>query len=170
MKKVKIKFYKMNDSVILPSKRLEDGGLDIYANFEDDYIIIPKNKVSKISTGLQSVFSKDYVVILKERGSTGNKAMSIKAGVIDSGYRGEWLILLNNTNDKDIIIAKQKSIDEEFNNKFNSDDYIIYPYSKAICQAIVVNNFNVQIESISLDTFNTYTSERGTDKLGASGK
>ena len=35
-----VKFAKLNDTVIIPSKESENAGFDIYANFEDDYIEI----------------------------------------------------------------------------------------------------------------------------------
>ena len=163
----KIYFAKMKEEAIIPSKRSEDGAFDIYACFEEDYRVIRPQETVIIPTGLASAFSPMYVAILKERGSTGTKGMGQRAGVIDSGYRGEWLIPITNLNAKPIIIAKEGYVLEDI---YQNQDVIIYPYEKAICQCMMVEVPQLTTEEMSYEELLKFESERGTGRLGSSGK
>ena len=156
-----------NKETIIPTKREEDGGFDIYANFEEDYMIINPNETKMIPTNLASAFSEDYVAILKERGSTGSKGIGQRCGVIDSGYRNEWFIPLTNHNNKPLIIVKDltESLKESL-----EDDYIVYPYTKAITQVIMVKVPKLTTKEISYNELLKFKSERGLGKLGSSNK
>lgn len=156
-----IKFVKLREGAIIPSKREEDAGYDIYANFEEESVTILPGEIKLIPTGIASVFSSDFGMLIRERGSTGFKGLSLRAGVIDSGYRGEWIILLNNTTSSPICISKKEAV---------GDGVIHYPYTKAIAQAILVSMPKVEVKEISLAEFGKYNSERGIGKLGSSGK
>ena len=161
----KIYFAKMREGAILPSKREEDGAFDIYACFEEDYIVIAPSETKMISTGLASAFSADYVAILKERGSTGTKGMGQRAGVVDSGYRGEWFVPITNHNAKPLVIMKPDCKEQEL-----FKDAIIYSYEKAISQCIMVEVPKLSTVEVSYETLLTFESERGTGSLGSSGK
>ena len=160
----KLYFAKLRPDAIIPSKRLEDGGYDIYANFSEEYIEIKPNEIKLIPTGIATAFSSKYVMLARERGSTGSIGMSLKAGVIDSGYRGEIFIAINNTNRKTIVIDKRFNKIEEY------EEYIHYPYNKAIAQLIMVENPVFDIQEISYEKLKNIESERGLGKLGDSGK
>lgn len=162
-------FARKNDSVIIPSKNLENGGYDIYANFEKDYMKIYPHETVMIPTGLYSAFSEDYVMILKERGSTGSKGIAQRCGVVDSGYRNEIFVPLTNTTNQNVIIAKDT---EKYRNDRKSYEVlnIIYPYSKAICQAIMVEVPKLEVKEISLEELQSIPSKRGWGNLGSSGK
>ena len=163
-----IYFARLNDEVALPYKRVEDGGYDIYANFIDDYIEIKPNEVKLIPTGLVSAFNPKWVIILKERGSTGTKGIEQRCGVIDSGFRGEWKVPITNSNKKTLIIAKKHCVDklaEKYGNKA-----IIYPYEKAIAQAIVVKVPRMNIKETGLDAILEMCSDSGNGMLGSSNK
>lgn len=163
METIKIKFAKVNPNAIIPSKRLEDAGYDIYPCFNDEIIIYP-NETVMIPCGIASSFESCYVMILKERGSTGTKGMAQRSGVIDSGYRGEWLCPITNTNNKPIII-KDILNDDIYNN-----NYIIYPKSKAICQALLLPVPITEILEVDYDDILRVKSERMSGKLGSSEK
>lgn len=160
-----INFAKMHPDVIMPSKRDEDGCLDIYAFFEEDSIVIQPHETKLIPTGLKSAFSPSYQVFLKERGSTGVKGIGQRAGVIDSGYRGEWLVPITNHNDRPVIIIKKECLHEKA-----SGGCIIYPYEKAICQAAIIPVPPVTIVPVSEEIIMGMESQRGEGKLGSSGK
>ena len=119
-----------------------------------------------IPTGLASAFSSHYVAILKERGSTGSKGIGQRAGVIDSGYRGEWLVPLTNHNNTPLVICKEKALKA---NTFDTNS-IIYPYEKAIAQCILVEVPQLSTTEISYEALLQFESERGTGRLGSSGK
>lgn len=163
----KVYFYRQSLDIKLPSKRIEDGGYDIYPYFIEDYLIIPPHQTKLIPTGLKSVFDVSKTVILKERGSTGTKSIGQRAGVIDSGYRGEWLIPLTNHGEKFLIIAKKQFIESSF---LPSEVYTVYPYEKAIAQAIFIDNFQMEVEEVDEDFINNSYSLRGDGKLGSSQK
>lgn len=155
------------EDAIIPCKRPGDAGYDIYAHFEDEYMIIEPHTVKMIPTDLHTAFSPSYVMVLKERGSTGTKNIGQRSGIIDSNYRGAIFVPLSNQNDKPILISKETN--ESVLNSLK-DDYIIYPYSKAICQALMVPVPEMDVHRVSMDVYKMYSTERGAGALGSSGK
>lgn len=162
-----VKFARVRPTAVIPTKRDEDAGFDIYANFEDDFIIINPHTTTLIPTGIASACDIDYCFILKERGSTGRKGIAQRCGVIDSGYRNEWFVPITNTTNKKIAIVK-KDVDYIFMK--NTSGYTIYPYEKAISQALVVPVPKVNIEELTYDELKEIASDRGMGALGSSGK
>lgn len=169
-----IKFAKVKPNAIIPSKKEEDAGYDIYACFDEDFIIIEPHVIKMIPTGIASAFSEDYVMVLKERGSTGTKGMAIRCSIVDSGYRGEWFVPINNTTDNFIIISK---IGRNELKELKLDDLIplnstttVYPYSKAIGQALLLPVPKVKVKEVSYEDLKEIESSRGTGALGSSGK
>lgn len=126
----------------LPYKRPEDVGFDIYTTL--DKLILPPHAPTAVPTGLRSQFSEEYAVIIKERGSVGSKGIAVRCGVIDSGYRGEWFIVLQNVTDQPIELDTQK----------------------AIAQGVVIPNYVVECVEGEIEM----NSDRGLGKLGSSGK
>jgi len=157
-----IYFAKVKSGGIIPEKRDEDAGYDFYPNFDNDFLIINPNEIVFVPTGIASAFSSSYVLIVKERSSTGAKGMSVRMGVIDSGYRGEIMIGINNTNNKPIKITKDFNLKE--------DNYIIHPYNKAIAQGILLPVPKLKLQEVSYNDLLEFESERKKSFLGASGK
>lgn len=166
--KKKIYFAKLREDVKIPSKRDEDAGYDIYANFAEECFVITPHTVGMIPTGLVSAFAPKWRVQLQERGSTGTKGMEQRCGVIDSGYRDEWFVPITNGTNKTIIIAKAHVVDV-LKEKFG-EEVVIYPYEKAITQAVVVEVPKLTVEELDLETIRSIKSERGMGKLGSSNK
>lgn len=179
---VDVKFAKVRKGAIIPSKRNEDMGLDIYACFDEDYIVIEPHETKLIPTGIASACSEDYGFVLKERGSTGSKGIALRCGVIDSGYRNEWFVGLTNTTRKTIFISKlseEETLNRYYNN-IKSKFFIkikkffrrvlVYDYSKAITQALVVPVPKLNIQEVSYDELKSIESERGMGALGSSNK
>jgi len=175
---VNIKFAKVRPDAIIPSKRDEDMGFDIYACFDEDYIVINPHETKLIPTGIASACDLDYGFLVFERGSTGSKGIARRCGVIDSGYRNEWFIGLTNTTHKVMFISKLKSLQTIM--KHTSMDIvdamqyesemIVYPYTKAIAQALVVPVPKTNVEELSYDELKEIESERGMGALGSSNK
>ena len=163
-----VKFAKVRPTAKIPTKRVEDAGYDIYADFEDDFIIINPHTTTLIPTGIASACDTNYCFILKERGSTGSKGIAQRCGVIDSGYRNEWFVPITNTTDKKIAIVKKEASDYIFMR--NTIEYTIYPYEKAICQALVIPVPTVDVEEYTYEELLAIPSSRGTGALGSSGK
>ena len=188
-------FAKVRPDAIIPSKDDENAGYDIYACFDEDYMIIPGHKTGLIPTGIAAAVSNKYYLQVHERGSTGSKGMKYGAGVIDSSYRGEIFICLNNVNLNDIVISKLDKKElfdkygetddftgerfirygkDEFDLIFEEDDVyykpVIYPYSKAIAQLVVHEVPVMDAREISYEELKAIPSKRGTRALGSSGK
>ena len=159
----------LNLNAKMPTKRDEDAGFDIYSDSAEDIILKP-NETKFFSTGLRSAFPKEFWIEIKERGSTGAVGLSVRSGVIDSGYRGEWKIMLTNVNKYPVVFSY--SVDKVtyvkgkiFKNKVKK---VIYPLSKAIAQAVVIPL--PHIECRPWDETQIAASERGQTGWGASGK
>jgi len=161
---MKIQFAKVRKEAIIPTKEKENLGYDVYACFDTDTLKIRKGEVKMIPTGIASVIDEDYGVIIKERGSTGSKGLSVRCGVIDSNYRGEWFIAINNTTDHDIIIAKPNVP------VTTKEGDVIYPYTKGIAQAVIIPNIVADVEEITVEELEANKTSRGKGKLGSSGK
>lgn len=158
-------FAKVKPDAIIPSKRDEDGCYDFYACFEEDCLKIKPGEVKMIPTGIASAFHQAYRFNCKrERGSTGKYGMTVVSGQIDSGYRGEWFVPINNTSNKTIIIDKRIKEPEVYSG------YVHYPYTKAICQAALEIVPEVNINEITYDELKAIPSQRGTGCFGSSGK
>lgn len=191
---VNINFAKVHPNAKIPFKRDEDMGFDIYACFDEDYIVINPHETKLIPTGIASACDPDYGFLLFERGSTGSKGIARRCGVIDSGYRNEWFIGLTNTTRNLLFITKiseedtVKKFAEDWSTKFNhaankttedvlreeaewmSKGSIMYPYSKAIAQAILAPVFKTKVNELSYDNLKEIKSERGMGALGSSNK
>lgn len=180
---VNIKFAKVRPDAIIPDKRDEDMGFDIYACFDEDFLAIYPHETILVPTGIASACDPGYGFLLFERGSTGSKGIARRCGVIDSGYRDEWFIGLTNTTEKMLFISKLDNTELEKALRFGSEDHIayklasdevlnaiIYPYSKAIAQAIVTPVPKASKEEISYDALKAIPSKRRLGKLGSSNK
>ena len=168
---VNVKFAKVRPDAIIPSKRDEDMGFDIYACFDEDYMVINPHETKLIPTGIASACDPGYGFLLFERGSTGSKGIARRCGVIDSGYRNEWFVGLTNTTNKVMFISKLS--DRETYDSYYGDimpESFVYPYSKAIVQALVAPVPVVNKEEISYEGLKNIPSERGFGALGSSGK
>lgn len=163
-----IKFAKVKPDAKIPTKRAEDAGFDLYACLDEyvDWICIPPHTSQLIPTGIASAFDSDWAVIFRERGSTGVKNMKINAGVIDSGFRGEYFVSLYNGNDVPVYITKYMNGEQAPEEK----NAILYPYSKAIAQALVIPVPTTNVEEISYEELRNIPSERGIGALGSSNK
>ena len=168
---VDIKFAKVHPNATIPSKRDEDMGFDIYACFDEDYIVINPHETKLIPTGIASACDTNYGFLIFERGSTGSKGIARRCGVIDSGYRNEWFIGLTNTTNKVMFISKL-SEKETYQNYYGDvmPESFVYPYTKAIAQALVVPVPKVKADEISYDELKEIKSERGMGALGSSNK
>lgn len=141
-----IKFAKLVGSATIPTSREEDLGIDFYYRYKSIYIVtLPPHKVVKLQTGIIMAMDKDYGMILKERSSLGSKGIAVRAGVIDSGYRGEVIVCLENTTDT----------------PYNLD------VTKAIAQGVLIPNPKKVIEEYKIEEINDIGSERGVGGFGS---
>lgn len=168
-------FAKIRPSATIPTKREEDAGYDIYADFAEDTLVIKAHSTYPVPTGIATAFSKNYYIQVEERSSTGKIGLKKSAGVIDSGYRGEYFILLTNANKKDVVISKltAEELGKTFKSggkKYKTKDCIIYPYSKGIAQLIVLPVPKMECKELPYDKLKQIESQRGDGKFGSSKK
>lgn len=171
----KIYFAKLRQSAVLPTKRFEDAGYDVYACFDDDFFVIEPYKTRPIPTGIASAFSPKYYIQVEERSSTGKLGIKKSSGVFDSGYRGEYFILTYNTNSKPFVITKidENNVEDVFlvdGKEYRKSEVIFYPYKKAICQIVAHIVPNLEVQELSYDDLMKIESERGANGFGSSGK
>ncbi len=162
----KIFFSKLREDAIIPTKIDENAGYDIYACFDEDYMVIKPLETVLIPTGIATAFDNKFYAQIQERGSTGSKGIKYSAGVIDSGYRGEWFIAITNCNDIDVIIGKKGCCDR-FPEHYR---YIHYPYEKGIAQFVMLPVPEFETEEIEYEKLLEFKSERGVGKIGSSNK
>ena len=165
---MKLYWAKVKETAIIPTKREEDAGYDLYPCFEEEYLEILPLHTKLVPLGVASAFDSDYVMLLKERGSTGTKGMAQRAGVIDSGYRGEYMAPVTNVNDKPLCIVKKEVLDTW--DEDQKEKYILYPYEKAVCQGVLLKMPQLESETLSYDELKKIASLRNDGRLGSSGK
>lgn len=105
---IAFKVKKFSPTATLPTKdNKEDAGIDVYSN--ETHVLKP-GETFLFSTGICVEFPKGYVALLWDRSGLGSKGIHRLAGVIDSGYRGEWKVALLNTTKKPYKISKGDKI------------------------------------------------------------
>ncbi len=97
MQTVKVK--KLKDGAILPTYGSQEAaGADLYACLREDVTILP-GQTAFIPTGLAMEIPKGYAGLIYARSGLACKsglAPANKVGVIDSDYRGEFIVALHN--------------------------------------------------------------------------
>ena len=91
-----------------PTRNNQAAGFDIYYPGPD--IVIKPGHVQKLETGIYSEFNPGWVVLFKERSGMGSRGLAVRGGVLDCDYRGEWGILLHNTNERPYIVRNGDKI------------------------------------------------------------
>ena len=166
MSEIYLKWHKLDDHAIIPSKRVEDAGYDLYT-IENNVMLMPGEK-HIFSTGLQSAFSPLFVGIVKERGSTGTNLLAVRSGVIDSGYRGEWKVVIQNLGKIPVLFTNAVKVIQNMNGKV-----LLYPTSKAIAQVSFLNLAQFRdddVEVVDEDLTAIQPSYRENGGWGSSGK
>ena len=111
MEPVQVK--KLRDCAILPTYgSAEAAGADLYACIDEDVVIEP-GKTAFIPTGLAMELPKGYVGLICARSGLACKkglAPANKVGVIDSDYRGEFIVVLYNHGDTPQTVATGERI------------------------------------------------------------
>ena len=164
-------FAKTKPNALLPSKREEDAGYDIYAclDADTDYISILPQHTALIPTGIASACPPGYYFQIQERGSTGSRGLAKRCGVIDSGYRGEWFLPLTNVSDHPFYIAKPQAV-ETLAALHPDSAYTAFYTDKALVQAILLELPQAEVQECSYEALCAMQSQRGDGRLGSSNK
>lgn len=157
MKKVKIKWSKLDKRAIIPTKKPYDAGYDIYGIFDEDIWIDPLETI-QIRTGITCELSKGWHFEVRERGSTGNAGLKVSAGIMDNGYRGEYIIMICNVGKYMVGIGDPDEYPESY----------VYDCNNAIAQLILFQTPETEEEVVEYSELTK--TERGDGMLGSSGK
>lgn len=106
---ITIKFKKITNTAIMPSKeRDSDAGIDLYAA---KTLKISANMREAVPTGYAVAIPKGYYGQIQERsGYSLKNTLVLKAGVIDSEYRGEIKVVFQNTGEYPVTIEAGEKI------------------------------------------------------------
>lgn len=162
-------FAKLDERAIIPTKKEEDAGYDLYA-CEDGDVIFKSNETKLVSTKIACAMSPKYYLQIEERSSTGSKGIKKSAGVIDSGYRGEIKVAITNSTSKTLVLTN-KSI-EEISGELNieQDKLLVYPLSKAICEFVILEVPKMKVKELTYEELRAIPSSRGVGAFGSSNK
>ncbi|HEX6976816.1 MAG TPA: dUTP diphosphatase [Patescibacteria group bacterium] len=104
----------LNIKILSPDAKLPtyahpgDAGFDLYSPIAGS---IEPRKRKKIALGIAGEIPQDWVVFFKDKsGQTDREGTHVMAGVIDSIYRGEWQLILYNTDDSTFVFEQGQKI------------------------------------------------------------
>src|SRR6056297_3455629 len=108
MKNQKIKIKRISSESTMPKYAHEgDAGLDIYSV---QNLVLKPNYRAVVRTGISIELPKNHVALVWDKSGIASKGIKTMGGVIDSGYRGEYKIVLINLSSKDFEIKKGQKI------------------------------------------------------------
>lgn len=170
----KITYFASVNGGIIPTKEEENAGRDCYARLEpinrNGELIyelhIPKLTLAKIPLGFASYLDKNDLLSLKhERSSIGGVGLINLSGLIDSTYQGE-VILQVVPLIADVVITSQ--VNEKIYDEVTNTYFI--PYSKAVAQAVILEQSKAKDTHISYDELLNKPSTRGVGGWGSTNK
>lgn len=161
-----IKFAKVHPNAKIPVKRTEDAGYDLFACFDNYWMEIPPLESRLVPLGIASALDEDWAFIFRERGSTGTKNIKVSAGVIDSGFNGQWFACIYNGNKVPLFISKIGETGE-MSPLTEHPGAILYPYDKAIAQALLVHVPKTNVEVVPYEEIQNRNTARGCGQLGS---
>lgn len=110
---MEIKLKKLNEKAILPTTGSEKAaGYDLYACINESLEILP-HQTAKIGTGIAMALPDGYFGAVYARSGLATKQGLRPAncvGVIDSDYRGEYIVALHNDSDETRIVNNEDRI------------------------------------------------------------
>ena len=107
-KKMKIRVKKLDEHAVLPTRgRVDAAGYDLYVKTTED-TVIPPHETVMIGTGLAMEIPQGYFGAIFARSGLACKSGLRPAncvGVVDSDYRGEFIIAVHNDTDTERVVA-----------------------------------------------------------------
>lgn len=148
----KVRVLILNSDASMPTRaNLSDAGWDLYAS-ED--IVIKAGNRETVKTGIALQIPEEWVGLVWPRsGMSVKKGIDVLAGVIDSGYRGEVMVCLYNTNNS-LPLFKDENID------------VVIKKGDRIAQILFQRVPDVEL--VEVDELNQ--SDRGNKGFGSSGE
>jgi dUTP pyrophosphatase len=121
---------RLSPDAILPTvaHRGEDIGYDLYSS-ED--LTIPGRGAAGVHTGIAIEFVPVAGGMVKTRSGLAKKRLMCNAGVIDAGYRGEVIVLLENLGDAPYAISQGDKIAQLLEHPFLAGEVVEGELSEA---------------------------------------
>ena len=118
-----LKIHRLDKSVDLPSyAKKGDAALDIRSS--EEYTLKPNERYT-FKTGLKLEIPEGYAGLVWDKsGVAHNFGVHCLAGVIDSSYRGELMIVLFNTSKEDFSVRKNMKIAQLLIQKVETVDVV----------------------------------------------
>jgi dUTP pyrophosphatase len=118
-----LKVKKLSPDAVLPTVAHpgEDIGYDLYSS-ED--VTLPARGAAGVHTGIAIEFAPTAGGIVKTRSGMAKKRLMCNAGVIDAGYRGEVIVLMENLGDQPHEIRKGDKIAQLLEHPFLADEVV----------------------------------------------
>ena len=125
-----LKVKKLSPDAVLPTVAHpgEDIGYDLYSA-ED--IRLPARGAAGVHTGIAIEFVPTAGGIVKTRSGMAKKRLICNAGVIDAGYRGEIIVLMENLADEPYTIRKGDKIAQLLEHPFLAGEVVEEELSEA---------------------------------------
>ena len=118
-----LKVKKLSPNAVLPTVAHsgEDIGYDLYSS-ED--IMLSARSAAGVHTGIAIEFVPTAGGIVKTRSGMAKKRLMCNAGVIDAGYRGEVIVLMENLGDEPYAIRQGDKIAQLIEHPFLAGDVV----------------------------------------------
>ncbi|NTW45792.1 MAG: dUTP diphosphatase [Candidatus Moranbacteria bacterium] len=106
---MKLEIKRLHPDAVLPMRAHPgDAGLDLYAT-EGSALGPGERRI--VPTGVAIAIPEGYVGLIMDRsGLAAKHGITNLGGVIDSGYRGEWKVIMLNTSDEPYEVASGERI------------------------------------------------------------
>ena len=125
---IKTKVKKLNERAKLPTYGTEfSAGADLYALLDEPVVIEP-HKTVLIHTGLAMEIPVGYVGLIYARSGLASKkglAPANKVGVIDSDYRGEFMVALHNHSDEERTVEDGERVAQLVIAPYVTADFVV---------------------------------------------
>ena len=120
---MELKVKKIKEDAKLPTKgHPGDAGLDFYAM---NTVVFPPYGQVRVHTGIATEIPDGHVGLIWDKSSVSfNMGLKVMGGVIDASYRGEIIMSLLNTTDKEVILEKGHKIAQMLIQKFEDCDIV----------------------------------------------
>jgi dUTP pyrophosphatase len=120
---MKIKVKKLNEDVKIPTHgHPGDAGMDFYST--EDITFLP-GKQERVHTGIAVEIPEGFVGLIWDKSSISfNLGLKTFGGVIDASYRGEVIICLLNTSNKEVMLQKGQKVAQMVIQKFEHCDIL----------------------------------------------
>lgn len=126
-----LKVKKLSPDAVLPTVAHpgEDIGYDLYSAEE---VTIVGHSAAGVHTGIAIEFVPTAGGIVKTRSGMAKKRLMCNAGVIDAGYRGEVIVLMENLGEEPYTIRKGDKIAQLLEHPFLAEEVTESELSEAV--------------------------------------